>query len=471
MKDILVVDNNPMVLQFLEEILTEEGYNIQTACDGLEAVELIDQYSPDAFIIDLVMPKIEGDKLARIIKNRSRFRNAPIIILSAIAIESRDYQATDIADCYVAKMPFTSLKKYMIQILSDLEQGEWEKYKNTIVGVDEIFAREITSELLRSKKHLDILLKNVSAGYIELTEENKIVYANQAALRITGEAEEQLLGTDFLELFDPDTRETVSELIEKPTLDSSPEEEGPEIRINERIITLTLHPIESDSLKSTLVIMEDRTAHKNAEKALLKSLDEKDILLNEINHRVKNNLAIISSLINLKEATTGGEIDLSDIQHQIDAIRIVHEKLYQTEEITHINMHDYIQDLLDTIFSSFTKQKVTIEDHVDDISLRTKSAIQLGLIINEVATNTIKYGSSRNEELRFTIEFREDSTNGEYILSISNNGKPIPEEINVDNASTLGLQLVSILVEQLEGTLELQRSPHPRFTIRFPRET
>jgi PAS domain S-box-containing protein len=207
---------------------------------------------------------------------------------------------------------------------------------------------------------------------------------------------------------------------------------------------------------------------KIKEKNLQKSLEEKDFLMKELNHRVKNNLSIISSLIRLKNTEIGNGVDLSDIHHQIDAIRLVHEKLYNTEKITNLSLKDYIQDLLNTIFSSFTNQYVTIENKIEDIDIEIKQAISIGLIINEIATNTVKYGFDEDQKIKFITEMKEDQSKNQYILILTNTGKPFPEDIDLYNPRTLGLRLISSLARQLDGTIELRKSPYPKYTIKLP---
>ncbi len=197
--------------------------------------------------------------------------------------------------------------------------------------------------------------------------------------------------------------------------------------------------------------------------------EQKDFLMRELNHRVKNNLMMISSLVDMKNRALGEVCDLSDISRQIDAIRIVHEKLYQSEGITQINLKDYFRDLLDTVFS-FSKIPARVEEQVDNIPLPTKTAISLGLIVNEIATNAIKHGFREVSSPVFFIGFRKDDGRNRFVLTLGNNGAAFPTEIDLDNPATLGLKLVSGLVEQLEGAIELKRGPHPLFTIRFPRE-
>ena len=212
----------------------------------------------------------------------------------------------------------------------------------------------------------------------------------------------------------------------------------------------------------------DITELKRAEDTLREALKEKDYLMQELNHRVKNNLAMVSSLINLKDFETAA--DLSDLQHQIETIGLIHEKLNKTGSVTEIDCRDYFDDLLSSLFSSFTKRPVKIEANIDEISIPTKSAMSLGLLINEIATNAIKYGFSGEEEAVFSVNMKEDRENGRYELTLSNTGKPFPEDLALESTETLGLRLINALVAQIDGTMELQKKPQPVFTIRFPVE-
>ncbi|MDY7029638.1 MAG: histidine kinase dimerization/phosphoacceptor domain -containing protein, partial [Spirochaetota bacterium] len=210
-----------------------------------------------------------------------------------------------------------------------------------------------------------------------------------------------------------------------------------------------------------LVAISDITMLKNALKA-------KDELMQELNHRVKNNLAMVSSLIRLKDSELGDTADLSDINHQIEAIRLIHEKLYQKDEIARISVREYIKDLIQSVFNSFTVRVIELESRIENISLNSKTALSLGLIINEMATNAIKHGFNEREDPRFTVEMKEDPGSNNYVLTVSNTGNPFPGEIDPENPDTLGLQIISTLVQQLDGTLELKKRPHPVFTITLP---
>ena len=124
--------------------------------------------------------------------------------------------------------------------------------------------------------------------------------------------------------------------------------------------------------------------------------------------------------------------------------------------------------LLNSIFSSFSRWPVRIEADIDEISIPTKTAMSLGLIVNEIATNAIKHGFNEKEEAVFSIKMEKDKENNHYELTLSNTGNPFPEDLDIANSGTLGLRLISALTEQLGGTIDLKRVPRPLFTIRFP---
>jgi two-component sensor histidine kinase len=185
----------------------------------------------------------------------------------------------------------------------------------------------------------------------------------------------------------------------------------------------------------------------------------------ELNHRVKNNLLMISSLINLKNSFLGPNADLTDLIHQVDAIRIIHEKLYQSENIMMINLKEYLSDLLGTIFS-FSPKRVKVQSIIEIGQIKTKTAIPVGLIVNEAATNAVKHGFPDTDTPEFSVSIRKSED--QIILALSNNGSPFPDGIDLENPETLGLRLISALVDQLDGTIDLIRRPNPAYTIRFP---
>jgi two-component system cell cycle sensor histidine kinase/response regulator CckA len=186
MKKILVVDNHSMMLKFMSNLLEKEGHHVLTASDGLSALEILKTNIPDVIFADLIMPNIDGKKLCRIVRQIPKLEDVFVVILSAIAAEEEPCLDDYGADICIAKGPFNKMAEHVLQALelSGAEPGQ--RVKGKIIGRQELFKREITKELLASKKHFEATLNNISEGIIELTSNLKIVYINPAALSIIG---------------------------------------------------------------------------------------------------------------------------------------------------------------------------------------------------------------------------------------------------------------------------------------------
>ena len=206
---------------------------------------------------------------------------------------------------------------------------------------------------------------------------------------------------------------------------------------------------------------------------LERSVAEKDRLMLELNHRVKNNLSLVSSLIGMKEAELDGVADLADIRGQIDAIGLIHEKLYSTGETGHIDLRTYLEDLLSSVFSFYPAEKVLIANEAEHIQLPTAKMVLVGILINELATNAMKHGFDSSSPPQFAvsselIERADPGGDTKVLITVSNNGRPFPLDIDIGSPSTLGLRLVSALTEQLDGEIELSRKPAATFRMTFP---
>lgn len=215
--------------------------------------------------------------------------------------------------------------------------------------------------------------------------------------------------------------------------------------------------------------IRDITEQKRAEEALEKSLKEKDVLLQEIHHRVKNNMQIISSFLSLQKKYVKEEesIDtLTESQNRVKTMAIIHEKLYQSPNLTNINFKEYIESLVWDLFYTYGYEKGNVQPifDLDEVNIGLDTAIPCGLIINELVSNSLKYAfPSRKGTI--IIEFK--SKGEEILLKVADNGVGLPADIEPENAETLGLKLVYILTKQLEGELELDRTHGTEFTIRF----
>lgn len=210
---------------------------------------------------------------------------------------------------------------------------------------------------------------------------------------------------------------------------------------------------------------------KRTEEQLKQSLKEKEVLLKEIHHRVKNNLQVISSVLRLQSDYVRDDKVLSlfrDSQNRIRSMALIHEKLYQSKDLLRISLDEYIRDLGSNLLSSYTQSRSThLRTHAPEILLNIDTAIPCGLIINELVSNSLKHAFPvDHQDNEISIEISPIGEN-KFMLAVQDNGVGFPEDLDFQNTESLGLELVCIFVEQLEGEIELIREPGTTFKITF----
>ncbi|HEY9608218.1 PAS domain S-box protein [Allocoleopsis sp.] len=227
------------------------------------------------------------------------------------------------------------------------------------------------------------------------------------------------------------------------------------------------------------VAWRDITERKQAEDQIKASLLEKETLLKEIHHRVKNNLQIISSLLRLQSRQIRAQQTLGlfkESQNRVQAMALIHEKLYQSSNLAQIDFQDYITSLVGNLCRSYDTRRhdVTFKINVEPVSLAIDTAIPCGLIINELVTNSLKYAFPENQagEICISLQFGESPLNApldreNFILTIRDNGIGLPQDFDFRNTSSLGLQLMCRLAKQIGGSLQHNRSQGTEFKIVF----
>jgi two-component sensor histidine kinase len=212
---------------------------------------------------------------------------------------------------------------------------------------------------------------------------------------------------------------------------------------------------------------------KRAEVRIQASLEEKDVLLKEIHHRVKNNLQVISSLLYVQSQQAEDQDTLrmfQESQHRIRSMALVHERLYQAEDLARVNFSEYVRSLARFLLRAYgvTPDLVKLDIHMGDLSLGIDAAIPCGLIINELVSNSLKHAFPPGQAGQIRIELDVDPA-GDCLLVVGDDGIGLPAGLDVRNGSSLGLRLVNTLVRQLQGTLQLDRRGGTTFRLRFPR--
>ncbi len=279
MKKILVVDNHPMMLRFMSNLLEKEGHHILTAEDGLSALEILRSFIPNVVFVDLVMPNIDGRKLCWMIRGMEKMKDVRLIVLSAIAAEGKIDCSSFGADGCIAKGPVNKMGENVLSVLDILEKGSAADLSEKIIGLEDAYERAITTELLSDKKHSELIFDNMEEGVIELTSEKKIIYVNSAGISIMGIPEEKLLGLNFIEFFNDIQAAMIKPLLEisgKTPL-SIPAESP--LSINNKLVSLDILQINEENRQSIVVILHDITGYKQAEEALKESeINYKSIL-------------------------------------------------------------------------------------------------------------------------------------------------------------------------------------------------
>ncbi|MCC8407860.1 hypothetical protein LJ707_02895 [Mucilaginibacter sp. UR6-1] len=203
-------------------------------------------------------------------------------------------------------------------------------------------------------------------------------------------------------------------------------------------------------------------------------LHEKEWLMKEIHHRVKNNLQIISSLLNTQSSYLDNEealMAIRDSQNRMQAISIVHQKLYQSDDLSTINLQVYIEELAQSIQNSFqNKQNINFNINIANARLSTAQTVPLGLILNEAITNSVKYAFTETRKGLISL-YSSVIEGNNYKLIIKDNGKGLPEDFDIHHCTSLGLNLISGLAEQLGGQFDIQSNGGTTITVIFPIET
>jgi PAS domain S-box-containing protein len=236
---------------------------------------------------------------------------------------------------------------------------------------------------------------------------------------------------------------------------------------------VTASPIKDNqgNVIGSIHIAHDITQRKEVEEKLEKTLEEKNILMKEIYHRVKNNLMVISSLLNLQSSyikDKNTQEIFKESQNRAKSMALIHEKLYRSGDLKNINFAEYIENLSNDLYYAYTKDKrlVKLILDVDEITLDVETSIPLGLILNELLTNSLKHAFPEGREGKIMVEMHREY-NGRFILSINDDGIGFPEDIDIENTESLGMRIVTSLIEQIEGEIKLERENGTKFTITF----
>jgi len=343
--------------------------------------------------------------------------------------------------------------------------------------------KEISKSLEDSELAYRTIFENTGNATVIIDEKNIISLSNTEFEKMSGYSKNEIEGhklwTDFVFNEDLDRMEHTNQL---RITENDHDPKNYEFRFVNRsgeLKNIYAVAVLIPASKGSLISLMDITDIKNAEIEIKKSLEEKETLLKEIHHRVKNNLTVISSLLNLQSRYIKDKDDLmmfKESQSRAKSMAIIHQRLYDASDLKRIDFGDYMQTLANDIFRTYVQDPGLIDLKIDaeDIQLDINTSIPLGLILNELLTNSMKYAFPLNEESLDTgvskkghIHVRLYKNDGGYIMSVEDDGVGLPDNFTFEQSNSLGLQLISTLTKQIDGRIHFKTDNGAIFKIDF----
>lgn len=464
-KVLLIEDDNDYagLIQAMIKRYKDCDFNITHTTLLQKGLNLLNNYKYDVLILDLSLPDSEAsDTFPTTLKGHFKI---PIVIL------------TGISEKFAAEAVKLGAQDYLIK-------GE---FNSTTLARSLIYAIErkrLTDDIKRSEEKYRNLYETMVQGVVYQNADGEIISANNAAQKILGLTIDQMQGRSS---FDPRWKS-----IHEDGSDFHGDEHPAIIALNtgkevKNVIMGVFNPSKEDYTwiiinavpqfkpgeskpNEVFTTFEDFSLRKIAEDELKSSIKEKKALLQEIHHRVKNNMQIISSLLNLQADLV--DVDMRGIldscQNRVKSMALVHEKLYRSQNLSKIEMADYIESLV----SYLVNQHLSPEDHikyiveVEDIEFNIETAIPCGLMINELVSNSLKYAFTNVEKGEIQISLKKLKAD-KFELIIKDNGIGLPDDLELENMDSLGLKLAYSLISQIEGELVLDRNHGTKFKITF----
>lgn len=410
--NILIVDDNPTNLSVIVDYLEESGLNILVSQDGESSLKRAKYAKPGIILLDVLMPGIDGYETCRRLKSEPETQDIPIIFMTALSstedkVKGFDAGAVD----YVTKpiQPAEVLARIKLHL-------QLRFMTQTLSRQNEVLTVEV-----EQRKAIQTRLRTINS-------------------KLEREAKERILAQTAL-------KELNLEL---------------EARVAKRTNLLA---------QSNHKLQQEIQERKQAETKLKNSLNEKEVLLKEIYHRVKNNLLVVSSLLEIQcSSIEDPEMIriLQNSQERIYSMALVHEQLYRSDNLQQIDISLYIKALLDNISTSHinSEEKINLIVDAQEINLNIETVNSCGLIINELITNALEHAFTEQEQGNIWLNLKYNAE-GEIELIIKDDGRGMPSDFDFDDAESLGLRLVKILTRQLEGKLELDLNQGTCFKITF----
>jgi len=458
---ILFVEDLPYDMELAEIELQKSGINyISMRVEKKDQfISALEEFNPDLVISDYSLPQFNGMEASIIAREHDV--SLPFIILTGTLNEETA------VECIKAGATDYVMKEHIIK----LSYAVREALKHRDVMREKIKAETALHE--SESRYRSMFENNYAVMLLINPSDGSIVDVNPAAAEYYGFSRELLIGKNIMDITIADKNKPGQQL-NKIFGEGRSHFTEKHIRQDgvERDVEVFCSPVSFMGKKFVHCIIQDITERNKAIKALYKSLEEKKELIREIYHRTKNNMQVILSMLSLQSIYSGDqklEEVLHDMENRIRAMSLVHEKLYQSKNLSKVNLKDYLTELISNIMSGYgiTGDKIKINDKIENTDVLIDTAIPCGLVVNELISNVAKYAFPGQKKGKLEVVLLIDAAD-EFELVVSDNGAGRGMKLDFDNIKTMGLQIVKNIVEyQLKGSIEFDNTEGIKWTIKF----
>ncbi len=354
------------------------------------------------------------------------------------------------------------------------------RLREKLIGLGETSMRKSyypqLKERMEDLERFRALLDQVSDAILLVNLDTlQVADANGAAGELLGQARDSLLGLRLDRLMPPEATQAMNDFLHSGQVETFVESVLPaaEGGMHDVPVEIVLRVVPFGSVPYLVAVARDVSERKLNEERLRASLREKEVLLKEVHHRVKNNLQTISSLLSL-QAQVLDDPGLAELfresQNRIQSMALVHERLYQVDDLSSVDFDSYLSSVISFLMQSYRQNTfaVRLVKDLEDLALPVTAAIPCGLMVNELLSNSLKYAFPNGRAGTIEVSFRRDGDR--YVLRVADDGVGLPPDIDPLDTSSLGLKLVLTLVRQLKGELDILPPPGASFRIAFPCE-
>jgi len=472
-KKILVVEDNRTTLNFLIKTMEREGHQVTSAEDGLSALDVLSSFTPDIMFIDLILPNIDGKKLCQIVRKMRHMSDCYLVILSAAVAEMDFNCATIGADTCIAKGPFGKMAEYVLAAIKESDKYRMKEKPKQVMGLDDIYARQMTRELLSRNRHLETILESIEEGIMEVYSK-RVVYANSTAISLLGISQEELLGVSLPDVFDKIAgSKTDLESLSKLITDNSFEiDQNASLEVNKRQVIFRSMPVKEEDL-TTIILIMDVTERKKMQLQLqhAQKMEAIGTISSGVAHNFRNTLAGILSNCQIVQLNYKDDVKLNEI---VERIKISAERGAQLvnrlmqfshkhtkEEFKRLNLSDVIQESF-YLIKEILDKRINIHIDIPESLPIMGNHPELSQVLMNLYTNA-KDAMPEGGELN--IEAMKDGSMAVVIISDTGKGMdritaercfdPFFTTKRVDEGTGLGLSTTYGIIKSHKGEISV----------------